>query len=56
MGIKCETPLFRSKTLGLFRSSYLYENVTVGFGYRTTGIATTHIVQVPAFVCGLGII
>ena len=26
---------------------------TVGFGYRTSGIATTPIVQAPTFVCGL---
>jgi hypothetical protein len=26
---------------------------TVGFGYRTAGIATTPIVQAPTFVCGL---
>jgi hypothetical protein len=26
---------------------------TVGFGYRTPGIATTPVVQAPTFVCGL---
>ena len=29
------------------------EQKAVGFGYRTTGIATTPIVQAPTFVCGL---
>jgi Na+/glutamate symporter len=27
--------------------------MAVGFGYRTTGLATTPIVQAPTFVCGL---
>ncbi|MFY9565733.1 MAG: hypothetical protein WAQ29_05235 [Nitrososphaeraceae archaeon] len=30
-------------------------NQTVGFGYRTSGIATTPIVQAPTFVCGLNV-
>jgi hypothetical protein len=27
--------------------------ITVGFGYRTTGLTTTPIVKAPTFVCGL---
>jgi hypothetical protein len=34
----------------------LSKDKTVGFGYRTSGIATTPIVQAPTFVCGLNII